>query len=148
MSNTELAQLSDDLLTFYSAMFFKGSTDKAKESLDTQHTKIRTKDAVSIAFFGGMTVVMLSFLGFFLTVHTDSGPDEWDEISSGPETYMLCFVLVFVLLATAFNIQMFRHFNVNYAFIFEVDQNYKLIHHQFYKMTLIFFFVWGFCFVW
>jgi hypothetical protein len=59
--------------------------------------------------------------------------------------YIVTFVVVFILFATGACIQIFRLYHVNYAFIFEVDQNYKMIHHQMYKVTLIFFFIWGFC---
>lgn len=43
---------------------------------------------------------------------------------------------------------MFRRFNINYTFIFEIDQNYKLIHHQMYRIALIFTFIWLLCLTW
>ena len=51
-------------------------------------------------------------------------------------------------MATGVNIQVFRKYKVNYAFIFEIDQRAKIIHHQLYRLGIIFFFTWVFCFVW
>jgi hypothetical protein len=39
----------------------------------------------------------------------------------------------------------FRRYSINYQFIFEIDQNYKLIHHQLYKFGLLLFAIWFTC---
>ena len=91
---------------------------------------------------------MVVFLIYFAILPPIEGPKEWDELASGIDVYIFCFVIVFILFSVGAAIQIFRAYHVNYAFIFEIDQNNKLIHHQMYKVTLIFFFVWGFCFIW
>lgn len=53
----------------------------------------------------------------------------WVELSSGIETYIFTFVLVFIIVATGVNIQIFRKCAVNYTFIFEIDSKHKIIHH-------------------
>lgn len=45
------------------------------------------------------------------------------------DSYYFTAVLCFILFSTGFAIQIFRRYNINYTFIFEVDQHYKLIHH-------------------
>ena len=64
------------------------------------------------------------------------------------DTYYFTSVLCFIMFATGFAVQIFRRHNVNYTFIFEIDQNYKMIHHQLYKIALIFTFLWFFCLTW
>ena len=56
-------------------------------------------------------------------------------------------MLIWVVVATAVNIQIFRSYSINYTFIFEIDQNYKLIHHQLYRVGLMLFFIWFACMV-
>ena len=146
---TDLSTLSDNVLTFYADMFFKSQKNKARIALDTQHNKIRTKDATIMTFFLGATLVQLIFFVFFLTLpQYGDESDQWVELSSGIETYIVTFVIVFIIVATGVNIQVFRKYQVNYAFIFEIDQRAKIIHHQLYRLGLIFFFTWVFCFVW
>ena len=60
------------------------------------------------------------------------------------DTYYFTAVICFILYSTGFAVQIFRRYNINYTFIFEVDQHYKLIHHQLYRVALVFTFVW-FC---
>ena len=45
------------------------------------------------------------------------------------DTYYFTSVIVFIIFCTGLAIQIFRRSNINYTFIFEVDQDYKLIHH-------------------
>jgi len=52
------------------------------------------------------------------------------------------------VFATGVAVNIFREYQINYAFIFEIDQHYKLIHHQLYRLALIFSFLLGFCFIW
>jgi hypothetical protein len=102
-----------------------------------------------MALFIGATIVQLIFFAFFLALpQVGSSNDAWAELSSGIETYIVTFVLVFIIVATAVNIQVFRRFAVNYTFIFEIDSKHKIIHHQLYRVGLVFFFMWVFCFVW
>ena len=91
-------------------MFFKGSTEKAREALDTVNSKIRTKDAVKIAFFLGAITILLIFLIFFAQVADMYQYLYWVELSSGMETYTFCFVICFILFSTAVAIQVFRHY--------------------------------------
>jgi len=145
MNNSDIAILSDDLLYFYAEIFHKGRIEDARRELDSINNKIRTKDAVYIAFLLGACFITLVCLIYFACLPPVGGKEEWDDLVSSIDVYIVTFVVVFVLFATGACIQIFRIYHVNYAFIFEVDQNYKMIHHQMYKVTLIFFFVWGFC---
>ena len=77
-ANRDLNILSDNLLTFYADMFFKSSKKKAKKSLDAQHNKIRTKDAMMMTFFLGATMITLICFVFFLLIPQYSGEnDQW-----------------------------------------------------------------------
>jgi len=65
MTNSDLAILSDDLLYFYAEIFHKGRIDDARIELDSSHNKIRTSDAVVIAFFLGACFITLVCLIYF-----------------------------------------------------------------------------------
>jgi len=56
-ATTDLMTLSDNVLAFYADMFFKSQKNKARIALDTQHNKIRTKDATIMTFFIGATLI-------------------------------------------------------------------------------------------
>jgi hypothetical protein len=55
--------------------------------------------------------------------------------------------MTWIVFATAVAIQVFRRYSVNYTFIFEIDQNYKVIHHQLYRVGLLLFTIWLSCLV-
>ena len=55
---------------------------------------------------------------------------------------------MFLLAATGVAVQVFKASNINYLFIFEVDQQYRLIHHQFYRLSMVFGCIWLTCLVW
>ena len=101
-----------------------------------------------MAFFAGMTLIQLIFFVFFICYQGGTEETPWEELSSGIETYTFTFVIVFIVVATGVNIQIFRICQVNYTFIFEIDSRHKIIHHQLYRTGLVFFFMWVFCFVW
>lgn len=143
----ELQILSDDLLTFYADCFCKGNRNQAKTQLDAQYNEIRRKDSNLISFFGGGCAILLSFFLFFCICPPVDNPD-WDEIFAGIDTYYFTAVICFILFSTGFAVQIFRRYNINYTFIFEIDQNYRLIHHQLYRIALIFSFVWLMCLTW
>lgn len=52
-----------------------------------------------------------------------------------------------MLFSTSVAVNVYKRYNVNYAFIFEIDPHAKLLHHQLYKITLLFTFIWSFCLV-
>lgn len=129
-SNRDLRILSEGLLQFYADMFCDGSQSTGRKVLNAQHNRIRTIDAVIIALFLGAIIVMFSFLVFFIVMPDyDPNGQPWSELSSGIETFIFCFVIVFIIISTAVNIQIFRQCQVNYTFIFEIDTNHKVIHH-------------------
>ena len=144
----ELQILSDDLLTFYADCFCKGNKRQAKLQLDAQYNEIRRKDSNLISFFGGGLVILASFFVFFCICPSADGKDNWNEIYAGRDSYYFTAVICFILFATGFCVQVFRRYNINYTFIFEIDQHYKLIHHQLYRVAIIFTFVWFLCLTW
>mmetsp|Transcript_26286 Transcript_26286/g.35091 ORF Transcript_26286/g.35091 Transcript_26286/m.35091 type:complete len:153 (+) Transcript_26286:1157-1615(+) len=108
---------------------------------------MRRKDSNLISFFGGGLIVLFSFF-IFLTVCPEATGSDWNEIYAGMDTYYFTAVICFILYSCGFAVQIFRRYNINYTFIFEVDQHYKLIHHQLYRVALIFTFVWFLCLTW
>ena len=125
----ELQILSDDLLKFYANCFCKGNLRLAKKQLDMQQNEIRVKDSNLLSFFGGGLIVLSSFFVFLCVCPSPAATTHWDMIFSSMDTYIFTSVICFILFATGFAVQIFRRYNVNYAFIFEIDQDYKLIHH-------------------
>ena len=144
----ELEILSDNLLTFYADCFCKGNKSQAKTQLDAQHNEIRRKDSNMISFFGGGLLVLFSFFLFLCICPGEEGDSKWYEIYAGLDTYYFTSIICFILFATGFAVQIFRRYNINYTFIFEIDQHYRLIHHQLYRLALIFTFVWFMCLTW
>ena len=148
----ELQILSNDLLTFYAECFCKRNLSSARSQLDQQQNQMRRNDLLLIALFGGMILMLLPLAIFLLLIPPQMRPgdttDNWEQLSSGIEIYYFGLLIVFIIAATGFAVQVFRKYGVNYMFIFEIDQHYKLIHHQLYRLALIFGFIWFFCLVW
>ena len=81
-------------------------------------------------FLAGAIAVALIFWAFFLVYPEQSKRiNPWDLLLSGEDTYIFTFVIVCILLSCAVCIQVFRTYNVNYSFIFEIDPKHKIIHH-------------------
>jgi hypothetical protein len=104
-------------------MFYKSDVNRARQQLDAQYNEIRKKDSNLISFFGGATIMCILFLLFSCITETDESKmnDNWLIIASGIDIYYFTSILVFILFATGFSVQVFRMFNINYTFIFEVD---------------------------
>lgn len=73
--------------------------------------------------------MVLFTLFIFLLVCPNHANTKWKEIYSGMDTYYFTSIICFIVFSTGLAIQLFRRYNINYTFIFEVDQDYKLIHH-------------------
>ena len=142
----DLRSLTSDIKSFYASAFCKGDQAMAVRELNAVHNQIRKKDAVVLSFFGGANLVMFIFLLYFATVNPkDDDSDHWNEIYSSIETFQFTLIIVFILFATGFAIFFFRSFGVNYQFIFELDHNYKLIHHQIFGLGMILGCIWLGC---
>lgn len=57
-----------------------------------------------------------------------------------------CFFFIYILFAVGFCIQVFVHYGVNYLYIFELDPQQKMTHHQLYKVGFVLLFIWSTCF--
>jgi hypothetical protein len=148
-SSRDIKILCDSIITFYGDIFTNSNRLKAKQKLNAQNNKIRTKDAGIMFFLAGAIAVALLFWVFFLVYPEQSHRvNPWDLLLSGEDTYIFTWVIVFILLSCSVCIQVFRAYNVNYSFIFEIDPKHKIIHHQMYRVTMLFFFIWLMCFVW
>ena len=144
----ELQILSDDLLTFYADCFCKGNMRQARTQLDAQYNEMRRKDSNLISFFGGGLLVLFGFFLFLCCASSSNKSDDWGMLFASMDIYYLTAVICFIMFSTGFAVQIFRRYNVNYTFIFEIDQNYKLIHHQLYRVALILAFIWFSCLTW
>ena len=51
------------------------------------------------------------------------------QFYSAIHAYYFTFMILFAIAGTGLAIQVWRAYNVNYTFLFEIDQYYKLIHH-------------------
>ncbi len=116
--------------------------------LDAQYNDIRRRDSNLISFFGGGLLILFSFFIFLSIAPSANNDPDWSEIYAGIDSYYFTAVICFILFCTGFAVQIFRRYNINYTFIFEVDQHYKLIHHQLYRVAIIFTFVWFLCLTW
>ena len=137
--------LSDSLLKFYADCFHGGNKTAAKYQLNAQHNRIRARDSNVIAFSIGAMFMMLCIMIFFRFAPDSNGDDStgWLSFFAGEDSFIFLFVLIWVVFGTAANIYVFRSFGINYTFIFEIDQNYKLIHHQLARVGMILLCIWG-----
>lgn len=82
----------------------------------------------------------------WLTPDSSATAENWlVKAGDGILVYYLVATGIYILFATGFCIQVFRKYQINYPFIFEIDQSYRLIHHQFYKLGLQASALWLFC---
>lgn len=57
-----------------------------------------------------------------LTPNSEQTVDEWVvRAGDGILVYYLVATMIYILFATGFCIQVFRNFQINYPFIFEID---------------------------
>ena len=84
-----------------------------------------------MSFYIGGIVILIPFFIFLLFCPSEEEDPHWETLYSGIDTYYFCASLIFVLYCTGFAIQVFRRFNINYVFIFELNQvnEQLLIHH-------------------
>lgn len=54
------------------------------------------------------------------------------EVSHGILIYYILFWVFLVVLGTAFCVSVFRKYKINYQFIFELDPDYRITHHEIY----------------
>ena len=139
--------LSNDLLELYSTIFFKGNVNKARSALDATNSDMRTSDTVVISLFAGFITILLMFCAYFCKP-TNGGPNANSELSSSIYVFFVTFVFVWILFATGLSIQIWKSYHINYEYLFGIDPNYRMFHLQFYKVALIFLFVWMFFLVW
>ena len=68
--------LTRDLIIFYSKAFTRDDVKLARRILNKQNNQIRTKDAVQIAFWGGMSLVLLIVL-VYIIILCDAKRADW-----------------------------------------------------------------------
>jgi hypothetical protein len=133
--------LTRDLIIFYSRAFTDENTTLARKHLNRQNTSIRKSDAIVIAFCLGV----LTFNVIVLLYLCREGGDWQSELGAGIMIYYATGVMIYIVFATGLCIQVFKSYGINYPFIFEIDQNYRLTHHQIYKIGLCLSVVWLAC---
>ena len=150
--NDELKILSHDMLKFYADCFCKGNIHKASQALNRRQTEIRKTDLILMVFFGGMIIMLIPLAIFLILIPSQKDEedlkDHWELLESGIEIYYFTLVLIVIIAATGYAVKVFREYEINYTFIFEIDEHYAMIHHQFYRLAIMFFFVWMFCLIW
>lgn len=119
----ELAMLTRDLIIFYSRAFTNDSIHKAKEQLNAKNSEIRKQEAIVIAFCSGTIISLLIvdiYLLFLCQPHIPNG--NWViKLGSGIIIYYIFGVMIYIIFATGFCIQVFKKYQINYPFIFEID---------------------------
>jgi len=135
--------LSDSLLKFYADCFHNGNRNAAKYQLNAQHNRIRGRDSNVIAFsVGAMLMMFLTMVFLSFAPSAQGNTTGWTSFFAGEDSYIFIFILIWVVFGTAANIFVFRSYGINYTFIFEIDQNYKLIHHQLARVGMILLTIW------
>ena len=142
----DLINLIDDLKTFYADQFSGGNMREAVYSLEQFNSDMRRKDAISISFWSGASIIMLSFGTFFLCIKSSDGDNDYSELVTSINILRLTLVIIYILFCTACAIKVFLKYGVNYLYIFELDPNNKMTSDQLFKVSSILIFFWGLCF--
>lgn len=90
-----------------------------------------------------MTMVACFFL---FTPNSDLNKAEDRYIQHSTSLIRLTFVLIYIIMATAFVIDVLVKHEINYMYIFELDPLAKMNHHQLLKVGMVLSFVWSICF--
>ena len=133
------------MIIFYSRAFVNDNIDVARRRLMNQNKTIPKNEAVVIAFCLGFIVSLVCALIFMvcLVPNSDHTAGEWVLQAGGTiMVYLLFAVFVFIVFATGFVIQVLVNYQVNYPFIFELEQSTKLSHYMFYKLASFLATVW------
>lgn len=100
-----------------------------------------------MAFFGGCSLIMTIIALFFLfTPPSDDNTVENDYIRHSTSVIRLAFFFIYVIFACGYCTKIFVQYDINYLYIFELDPQSKMTHHQLYKVGFILLFVWSACF--
>lgn len=142
--------LSDSLLNFYAGCFHNGNKSIARIELNAQHNEIRARDSSIISFtLGSIAMLVITMCFFWILPNKNvANPTGWTSFYAGLDAYYFTYIIIWIIFATGVNIQVFRKYSINYTFIFEMDKNYKLIHHQLFRIALSFSAIWMFCLAW
>jgi hypothetical protein len=144
VNSQELAMLTRDLVILYARLFTNDNTARARHQLIRQTTQIRKPDAVRMAFCTGL--ILATSTGLCYALWEESENDEWlVQLSAATPIYLSTLVAIYIVAAAGFCIQIFKRFQINYSFIFELDKSHELIHHQLYTCALGLFAIWLFC---
>lgn len=86
--------------------------------------------------------------GIFFIFAPFSSHDDTDKSRALSAVYSLrfTFFFVYVVFASAFCIQTFSKYGINYLYIFDFDPRYKMNSHQLYKVGSVLLFIWTMCF--
>jgi hypothetical protein len=71
---------------------------------------------------------MFLIIVFLMAIPASEGGYLLNKIYAIFPSFRFSFMIIFVIVATAFAIKIFKTYKVNYLFIFELDPNYKLTH--------------------
>ena len=94
--------LTRDLIIFYSKAFTRDDVKLARQILNKQNNQIRTKDAVQIAFWGGMSLVLLIVLVYIIILCDAKRADWIQEIGSSTPIYYCTGMITYIVFATGF----------------------------------------------
>lgn len=96
---------------------------------------MKREDALSIAFFSGSSLILFLY-GVFFTVTPTKDPNlelkELHWLFHANSLIRFCFMLVYLIFAIGFCINVFVYYGINYLYIFECDLKARMTHQQFY----------------
>jgi hypothetical protein len=96
---------------------------------------MRKVDAAMLSYWGGVLTVIVPLVVFFAVAKssTSAFSNFFCWLSAFP-VFRLAFMLSFLIGGAAASLQMFRKYQVNYIYIFELDPNHKVTHVQLYRV--------------
>lgn len=99
-----------------------------------------------ITFFSGASFIMVSFIVYFIVTPSSSGYTNYDDLEHTMSVIRFGFIIDYILFATGLAIKILQEKGINYLYIFECDPHYKMTHFQFYKVSVVIFFILTSCF--
>lgn len=98
-----------------------------------------------MSLYIGGTIAMAIFGMFFLWVPSSDGQEHKNLVLSALCITRMSFVIVYVMFAIAFSIQVFQAYGINYLFVFELDPQHKVTHTTMYRVSCLMLFIWTAC---
>lgn len=135
----EITIFRKSLVEFYADNFTKANLRKAKIELQEDISNINLKDLRVISFNLGAVITLGLIITFLVILFTGVDPEEGTTLHSISiwvffPAFSFSFSLILILYLLSFCLYVWRKYNINYVYIFEIDPKFRLSEYQILKV--------------